>query len=130
MSVKEVVIQDNSTALRQKNTILVIFISLLKIISLRVIAKRVLREFWEVHLDSKQHLMAWYQEAVKARWENPNEVKAQYKNASILKGSRVVFNICGNKYRLVVEINYPRKWIFIRFIGSHDAYDRINANTI
>ena len=130
MSVKEVVIQDNSTSLRQKNTILVIFISLLKITSLRVIAKRVLREFWEVHLDSKQLLMAWYQEAVKARWENPDEVKALYKNASILKGSRVVFNICGNKYRLVVEINYPRKWIFIRFIGSHDAYDRINANTI
>ena len=84
MFVEEVVIRANFTALRQKNTILVIFISLLKIISLRIIAKRVLREFWEVHFDSKQHLMAWYQEAVNARWENPNEVKAPYKNASIL----------------------------------------------
>ena len=89
MSVKEVVIQDNSTV-QDKKIPFGNFISLLKIISLRVIAKEVMRVL-EVHLDSKQHLMASYQEAVKARWENPNEVKAQYKNASILKGSRKVF---------------------------------------
>jgi len=97
---------------------------------LRVIAKRTLREYWEQHIDAKQQLLSWYREALKADWENPNEIKEQYASASILKNSRVVFNICGNKYRLVVEINFPRKWVFIRFIGTHKEYDNIDANTI
>lgn len=97
---------------------------------MRVIAKRTLREFWELNPDSEQQLMAWYREAMKEEWKSPNEIKAKYASASILKNSRVVFNICGNKYRLIVEINFPRKWVFIRFIGSHNDYDKIDANNI
>jgi mRNA interferase HigB len=97
---------------------------------LRVIAKRTLREYWERNPETEQQLLAWYQEAVKANWETPNEIKEQYKSASILKNSRVVFNVCGNKYRLVVEINFPRKWVFIRFLGTHKEYDKIDANNI
>ena len=97
---------------------------------MRVIAKRTLREFWELNPESEQQLMVWYQEAVKAEWKSPNEIKSQYASASILKNNRLVFNICGNKYRLIVEINYPRKWVFIRFIGTHKEYDKIDANNI
>ena len=97
---------------------------------MRVIAKRTLREFWETHPDSKQQLLAWYRETLKLEWDSPNEIKQSYASASILKNSRVVFNICGNKYRLVVEINYNRKWLFIRFVGTHKEYDKINVNTV
>ena len=97
---------------------------------MRVIAKRTLREFWENYPDSEQQLMVWYQEVTKSEWNNPNEIKEQYTSASILKKSRIVFNICGNKYRLIVEINFPRKWVFIRFIGTHKQYDMIDANNI
>jgi len=79
----------------------------------RVIAKRTLREYWERNLETEQQLSAWYREASKADWDTPNEIKELYASASILKNSRVVFNICGNKYRLIVEINFPRKWVFI-----------------
>ncbi|MFN2260492.1 MAG: type II toxin-antitoxin system HigB family toxin [Psychroflexus sp.] len=97
---------------------------------MRVIAKRTLREFWEINPDSEQQLLVWYREATKEDWNTPNEIKSQYASASILKNSRVVFNICGNKYRLIVEINFPRKWVFIRFIGTHNDYDKIDANNI
>lgn len=97
---------------------------------MRVIAKRILREYWEQNPGAAQQLASWYREATKANWKNPNEIKAQYTSASILKNSRVVFNICGNKYRLIVEVNFPRKWVFIRFIGTHKEYDKIDANNI
>lgn len=97
---------------------------------MRVIAKKILREFWLVHTDSENQLKTWYKEASKASWSNPVEIKEEYAKASILKGGRVVFNICGNKYRLVVDINYLRQWVFIRFIGTHTEYDKIDANTI
>jgi len=97
---------------------------------LRIIAKRTLREYWEQNPDTEQQLLSWYKECSKAAWENPNKIKELYTSASILKNSRVVFNICGNKYRLIVEINFPRKWVFIRFIGTHKEYDKVNANTI
>ena len=97
---------------------------------MRIIAKRTLREFWEKHSNSEQQLLAWYRETLKAEWNSPNEIKQAYVSASILKNSRVVFNICGNKYRLVVEINYKRKWIFIRFVGTHKEYDKIDVNTV
>ena len=97
---------------------------------MRVIAKRILREYWEQNPEVLQQLAAWYREATKANWKNPNEIKAQYTSASILKNSRVVFNICGNKYRLIVEVNFPRKWVFIRFIGTHKEYDKIDPNNI
>lgn len=97
---------------------------------MRVIAKKMLRDFWEKYADSEQQLKTWYKEASKANWSNPNEIKKEYAKASILKGGRVVFNIVGNKYRLVVDINYERQWIFIRFIGTHNEYDKIEADKI
>ena len=97
---------------------------------MRVISKKMLRDFWEKHPDSEQQLKTWFKEAFKASWNDPAEIKKQYSTASILKGSRVVFNICGNRYRLVVLINYSRNWIFIRFIGNHRDYDKINAEKI
>ena len=97
---------------------------------MRVIAKKVLREFWEKHHDSEESLKTWYKEAWKARWTSPADIKAEYTKASILKSGRVVFNICGNKYRLVVDINYIRQWVFIRFIGTHHDYDKIDANKV
>ena len=97
---------------------------------MRVIAKKILREFSVKQTDSEQQLRTWYKEASKARWTTPNNIKQDYKTASILKGGRVVFNICGNKYRLVVRINYFRKWVFVRFIGTNNDYNKIDANTI
>lgn len=97
---------------------------------MRVLAKRTLRDFWELNPDSEQQLLVWFREASKAEWNNPNEIKAQYTSASVLKNSKVVFNICGNKYRLIVEINFARKWVFIRFIGTHSEFDKIDANNI
>ena len=82
------------------------------------------------HNDSEEPLKTWYKEASKATWNDPSDIKAEYVKASILKNSRVVFNICGNKYRLIVEINYKRQWVFIRFIGTHNDYDNIDANKI
>ena len=97
---------------------------------MRVIAKRTLRDFWELNPDSEQQLLVWFREASKADWNTPNEIKLQYSSASILKNNKVVFNICRNKYRSIVEINFIRKWAFIRFIGTHKEYDKIDANNI
>jgi mRNA interferase HigB len=100
---------------------------------MRVIAKRTLREFWEStpkYADAEDPLRAWYREAKQAVWQTPADVKEQYRNASILKNNRTVFNIAGNKYRLVVEINYTAQIIFIRFIGTHQEYDSIDVETI
>ena len=97
---------------------------------MRVIAKKILREFWGKHADAEEQLKTWYKEASKASWKAPSDVKNEYAKASILKNSRVVFNICGNKYRLVVDVNYERQWVFIRFVGTHSDYDKIDANTI
>lgn len=96
----------------------------------RIIAKSTLREFWEKHADSEQYLKTWYDTAKSAKWLSPNDVKQSYINASILRNSRVVFNIKGNSYRLIVKFNYEKQWAFIRFIGTHIDYDRIDANTI
>ncbi len=97
---------------------------------MRVISKRVLRDFWEVHDDAKEALKSWYSETEKSKWSSPKEIKEEYAKASIIGDSRVVFNICGNKYRLIVKINYSRHWAFIRFIGTHQEYDKINSEKI
>lgn len=89
-----------------------------------------MREFWEKHADSEQYLKTWYETAKNSPWNSPNEIKKTYINASILKGGRVVFNIKGNAYRLIVKFNYDRQWAFIRFIGTHAEYDKIDADTI
>jgi mRNA interferase HigB len=97
---------------------------------MRVIAKKVIREFWIKHADSMDQLKTWYKEASRANWNNPGDIKSEYAKASILKNGRIVFNICGNKYRLIVDINYKRKWVFVLFIGTHKEYDRVDAQKI
>ncbi len=97
---------------------------------MRIIAKRTLREFWDKEIRAEQPLKAWYAVAAKADWSSPAEVKAMYGNASIVGGDRVVFNIGGNRYRLVVRFDYSRRLGFVRFIGSHAAYDRIDASNV
>jgi len=97
---------------------------------LRVIAKKILREFWEKHNDCEQQLKAWFQEASKAEWTTPNEIKSDYPSASIVGNDRIVFNIKGNAYRLIVKINFDYQMVLIRFIGTHAEYDKINVKTI
>ena len=101
-----------------------------KTIKLRVIAKKILREFWEKHNDCEQQLKAWFQEASKAEWTTPNEIKSDYPSASIVGNDRIVFNIKGNAYRLIVKINFDYQMVLIRFIGTHAEYDKINVKTI
>jgi mRNA interferase HigB len=98
----------------------------------RIIARRTLREFWQrpVHQDSEQPLRAWFAEAGKADWANPSAIKKQHRNASIAGRSRVAFNIGGNKYRLVVAFKYGARIAFIRFVGTHAAYDRIDVEEV
>lgn len=97
---------------------------------MRIIAKTALRNFWEKHPDAEQPLRVWHGEAKATVWNTPADVKAKYRSASILQAGRVVFNIGGNKYRLVVKINYPYQVVYIRFIGTHRKYDHIDAETI
>jgi mRNA interferase HigB len=96
----------------------------------RIIAKRTLREFWVKHAAAEQYLKTWYDTARHANWAKPNDVKASYVHASILKNNRIVFNIKGNDFRLVVKFNFERQWAFIRFVGTHAEYDKIDANKI
>lgn len=99
---------------------------------MRIIAFRTIREFFEKpeYSDSETSLRAWYHDTKTADWKNSNDLKQQYKNASIVGDGRVFFNIKGNDYRLVVAIDYEFQVIFIRFIGTHKQYDRINVKTI
>ena len=99
---------------------------------MRIIAFRTLREFWEKpeYSDSETSLRSWYHDVKSADWKNSNELKQQYKNASIVGEGKVVFNIKGNIYRLVVSIDYELQVIFIRFIGTHKQYNKIDAKTI
>ena len=96
----------------------------------RIFAKSTLRNYWEKHIDSEQYLKTWYDTAMNSDWKTPNDVKQNYANASILKNGRIVFNIKGNSYRLIVKFNFEKQWAFIRFIGNHIEYDKIDANTI
>ena len=101
--------------------------------TMRIIARSALVRFWTDHPDgakAKPALEAWYAEAKKAKWADPAAVKDQYRSASILKGSRVVFNIAGNSFRLVTKINYGAGIVYIRFVGTHKQYDEIDAESI
>lgn len=95
---------------------------------MRIISRNTIIKFYKKNPDSEQSLRSWFSEAKKAQWRNPNDIKLLYKNASIVSGKRVVFNIKGNDYRLLVEIEYSLKIIFIVWIGSHKQYDKINVN--
>jgi mRNA interferase HigB len=100
---------------------------------MRVIALSTLKTFWEVtpaFRDAKEPTLAWYRATCQADWATPADVKADFRNASILKDGRVVFNLGGNKYRLIVWINYPYRVVYVRSIGTHAQYDLIDAQTI
>ena len=99
---------------------------------MRIIVKRILRRSWELpnYSDSRGALEAWHSESIKADWKTPQDIKDQFRSASVLKSNRVVFNIAGNKYRLIVAVDYQRQVMFIKFIGTHKQYDEINAETI
>ena len=96
----------------------------------RIIAVSTLRHFWEINRDAEEPIKAWFQEARAADWATPHQVKAMYRNASVLRDNRIVFNISGNKYRLIVKFNYPCRIGYVRFIGTHTEYDRINAEEV
>jgi len=99
---------------------------------MRIIAKSTLRAFYEQsnYSDSKSALEAWHHEVSKLQWSKPNSVKAQYRSASVMGGNKIVFNICGNKYRLIVSVNYDAGIVFIKFIGTHKAYDKVNIEEL
>jgi len=99
---------------------------------MRVISRRALVDVWSRQgcRDAELPLRAWFKEAQGAIWSTPADVKARYASASVLRNGRVVFNIGGNKYRLVTKINYPAKVVFVRFVGTHAEYDRIDVEGI
>ena len=97
---------------------------------MRIISRSTLRDFWEKHADAETPLRVWFNEAKSATWKNFNQLKQQFGNASVVGNDRAVFNIKGNDYRLVVAIDYEKQIIWIRFIGTHKAYDKIDTKTI
>ena len=97
---------------------------------MRVIARKMLRAFWEKHRDAEGELTVWFAEAERAQWKTPQEILDRFGHADILPGNRDVFNIKGNHYRLVVQIHYNAGVVYIRFVGTHAEYDRINAEQI
>lgn len=97
---------------------------------MRIIARRTLQTFWLAHGDSEQALKSWFEDARKAKWKGPLDIKATYPKASVVGGNRVVFNIVGGKYRLVVKFHYNTGVAYIRFIGTHKMYDQIDVERI
>lgn len=97
---------------------------------MRIIAKSTLRDFWLQHADAEQALKAWFQETSRSAWDHPNDIKTEYPSASILSNNRIVFNIKGNRYRLIVKINFKYQMVWIRFIGTHAEYDKIDAENV
>jgi mRNA interferase HigB len=97
----------------------------------RIVARRSLRDFWEAgHADARRPLEAWYAKARKAEWTTSAEVKRDYARASIVDAERIVFNIGGNKYRLVVKVWFKGQAIYIKFVGTHDEYDQIDVTKL
>gem|GEM_PF-278962 len=99
-------------------------------LAMRVISRKTLRSFWERHPLAQNPLLAWYREAELGDWESPAQIRSTYRSASIVGDNRVVFNLKGNDYRLVVKINYPYRVVYIRFVGTHAEYDRINVEEV
>jgi mRNA interferase HigB len=97
---------------------------------MRIVALGTLRDFWLEHPDAEVPLRSWYALASRAQWSNPADVRTAYRTASFIAGNRVVFDIGGNRFRLVVAVHYNRRALFIRFVGSHAEYDRIDVTTI
>jgi mRNA interferase HigB len=101
-------------------------------LTVRLFNLRSLREFWEQpgHEDAQEPLRAFYFEVLKANWANPNELRSRYPSADFVGNGRVIFNIKGNNYRLIAEINYSRQLFFVKFIGTHAEYDKIDPRTV
>ncbi len=97
---------------------------------MRVVAVSTLRDFWQRYPDAEQPLKAWYEEATTATWTQSADIKAQYRSASVLKNRRVVFNIKGNDYRLIVAVAYKLQVVYVKFVGTHKEYDAVDAETI
>jgi mRNA interferase HigB len=125
---------DLSTLKRNKprdlNKNVTILVTFFVYLLMRVIAVKTLKEFWESAPEAEQALLAWYEEAEAAQWANPNELKQQYRNASIITDKRVIFNIHGNSYRLIVDIEYRLKIVFIVWFGTHKQYNKIDAKKV
>jgi len=96
----------------------------------RIVALATLRDFWKGRPDAEIPLRSWYALASRSNWRRPADVKAAYRNASVVANNRIVFNIKGNDYRLVTAVHYDRGMMFIRFVGTHREYDKIDAGTI
>jgi len=99
-------------------------------INMRIISRKKIRKFWEKHSDARQALESWYADAKQANWKTPSDIKNVYKNASFVANNRVVFNIKGNKFRLVAAVQFEYGIIYIRFVGTHKEYDKIDATTV
>ncbi len=97
---------------------------------MRVISRKTLREFWEKHSDSRQPLQSWFADVKHANWKKPSDIKVVYRNASFLSNNRVVFNIKGDNLRIIVGVQHSFGIVYIRFVGTHKEYDRINAEII
>ena len=99
---------------------------------MRIIALSTLKNFWEApsYADAKEPLLAWHRFVLKADWKSPADIKAELRNTSILQDGRAIFNIAGNKYRLVVWINYSYRVVYVRFVGTHAQYDAIDPQAI
>ncbi|NOH04373.1 MAG: type II toxin-antitoxin system HigB family toxin [Chloroflexi bacterium] len=97
---------------------------------MRIISRKILREFWEKHPDVRQPLQAWFADVKHADWKKPSDIKSVYRNASFLAGNRVVFNIKGSDYRIIVVVQYRHGIVYVRFVGTHKEYDRVDAKTI
>ena len=98
--------------------------------SMRIISRKTPKDFWERHSDAEQALQAWYADLKAANWKSPSEIKSAYRNASFVGNNRVVFNIKGNTYRVVVAIQYQFGIVYIRFVGTHEEYDQIDAAAV
>jgi mRNA interferase HigB len=97
---------------------------------MRIISRKTLKEFWEKQPDAAQPLQAWYADLWASRWKSPSEIKTAYRNASFVGNNRVVFNIKGDMCRIVAAVQYQFGIVYIRFVGTHEAYERIDAATV
>jgi mRNA interferase HigB len=97
---------------------------------MKIVSLKILKDFWERYPETEHHLKAWVDEVKHASWQQPADIKAKYRNASILKNRRIVFNIKGNEFRLIVAVAYRFSAVYIKFIGTHRQYDAIDAQTI
>ncbi len=98
--------------------------------AVKIVARRVLRDFWTRHPDAKGHLTAWFHAVRQAEWTGPADIRAQFRSADFIGDNRVIFDIGGNKYRLVVHVYYPHQIVRTKFVGTHRQYDRIDSEIV